>query len=97
VDKALVKKPKYGYNKNWREFMVAVRGFYDGNTVTVKQTIPVKEKCEVIITFLDASPGGVLTMAQKEKKRAALNRFIGLTADNPVSIEEAREERLSKQ
>ncbi|GHU81551.1 hypothetical protein FACS189468_4430 [Spirochaetia bacterium] len=77
--------------------MVAVKGFYDGNTVTVNQTIPVKEKCEVIITFLDAAPHGVLTTAQKEKKRAALNRLIGLTANNPVSIEEVREERLSKQ
>lgn len=77
--------------------MIAVRGFYDGNTVTVNQTIPVKEKCEVIITFLDAAPNRTLTKAQKEKKRAALNRLIGLTSDNPVSIEEAREERLSKQ
>ncbi|MDR0404055.1 MAG: hypothetical protein LBH35_10775 [Treponema sp.] len=32
-----------------------------------------------------------------EKKRAAFNRLIGLTAENPVSLAEARRERLSKQ
>jgi hypothetical protein len=30
------------------------------------------------------------------KRRAAHNRLVGLTADNPISLEEAREERLSK-
>ncbi|GHV93279.1 hypothetical protein AGMMS50268_37820 [Spirochaetia bacterium] len=77
--------------------MVAVKGFYDGNTVTVNQTIPVKEKCEVLITFLNTMPKGAVSKAEKEKKHAAFNRLIGLTADNPVSLEEAREERLSGQ
>jgi hypothetical protein len=77
--------------------MVAIKGFYDGNTVTVNQTIPVKEKCEVIITFLNAAPKEAVSKAEKEKKRTAFNRLIGLTADNPVSLEEAREERLSRQ
>jgi hypothetical protein len=40
--------------------MVAVKGFYDGNTVTVNQTIPVKQQCEVIITFLDTVSQGAL-------------------------------------
>ncbi|GHV28393.1 hypothetical protein AGMMS4952_11910 [Spirochaetia bacterium] len=77
--------------------MVAIKGFYDGNTVTVNQTIPVKEKCEVLITFLNAAPKEAVSKAEKEKKHAAFNRLIGLTADNPVSLEEAREERLSRQ
>ena len=77
--------------------MVAVKGFYDGNTVTVNQTIPVKEKCEVLITFLTTTPKEAVSRTEKEKKRAAFNRLIGLTADNPVSLEEAREERLSRQ
>jgi hypothetical protein len=77
--------------------MVAVKGFYDGNTVTVNQTIPVKERCEVLITFLNAEPKETVSKAEKEKKRAAFNRLIGLTADNPVSLEEARKDRLSRQ
>ena len=77
--------------------MVAVKGFYDGNTVTVNQTIPVKERCEVLITFLNAEPKKTVSKAEKEKKRAAFNRLIGLTADNPVSLEEARKDRLSRQ
>ncbi|GHV78001.1 hypothetical protein AGMMS49942_28220 [Spirochaetia bacterium] len=77
--------------------MVAVKGFYDGNTVTVNQTIPVKEKCEVIITFLNAAPNETVPKAEGGGKLAAFNRLVGLTADNPVSLEEAREERLSKQ
>jgi hypothetical protein len=32
-----------------------------------------------------------------ETRRAAFNRLVGLTAENPVSLEEARMERLSKQ
>ncbi|GHU49401.1 hypothetical protein FACS1894200_07990 [Spirochaetia bacterium] len=77
--------------------MVAVKGFYDGNTVTVNQTIPVKEKCEVLITFLNDTPKEAVSEAEKGKRHAAYNRLIGLTADNPVSLEEARKERLSKQ
>jgi hypothetical protein len=82
------------------EYMLAVKGFYDGNTFTASQTIPIKEKCDVIITFLDNVPkgdSGPVTSKQREKKIAALNRLVGLTADNPVSLEEARQERLSKQ
>jgi hypothetical protein len=32
-----------------------------------------------------------------EKRKSALKRLIGLTKDNPVSIEEARAERLARQ
>jgi hypothetical protein len=32
-----------------------------------------------------------------EKRRAAFNRLIGLTVEYPVSLAEARRERLSKQ
>ncbi|GMO61624.1 MAG: hypothetical protein Ta2G_21300 [Termitinemataceae bacterium] len=34
--------------------MVAVKGFFDGKQVFVRQQIPVQEQCEVIITFLNA-------------------------------------------
>jgi addiction module RelB/DinJ family antitoxin len=38
-----------------------------------------------------------ISEAEKEKRLAFLREFAGLTADNPVSIEEARAERLERQ
>jgi hypothetical protein len=32
--------------------MFAIKGFYDGNTVSVERAMPVTQKCEVIVTFL---------------------------------------------
>jgi hypothetical protein len=32
--------------------MFAIKGFYDGNTVSIERDMPVTQKCEVIITFL---------------------------------------------
>ena len=77
--------------------MLAVKGLYDGNTFLVDQAIPVKEKCDVIITFLDSVPSYKRPQTSKEKRIAAVNRLVGLTADNPVSLEEARQEKLAKQ
>ena len=34
--------------------MFAVKGFYDGNMVVVKEPIPVKEQYEVIVTFVSS-------------------------------------------
>jgi len=34
--------------------MFAVKGVYDGNSVIVDEPIPVKEKYEVIVTFMDS-------------------------------------------
>jgi hypothetical protein len=77
--------------------MLAVKGIYDGNTFLVDQVIPVKEECEVIITFLNSAPSHKRSPINKEKRIAAVNRLVGLTADNPVSLEEARQEKLAKQ
>jgi hypothetical protein len=49
----LVFLPKAIYHLSVGEYMLAVKGVYDGNTFLVDQAIPVTEKCEVIITFLD--------------------------------------------
>jgi hypothetical protein len=43
------------------------------------------------------TPHKPISEAEKEKRLAFLREFAGLTADNPVSIEEARAERLSRQ
>ncbi|GHV78935.1 hypothetical protein AGMMS49944_07260 [Spirochaetia bacterium] len=53
-------------------------------------------KEEQKITMQNTTPKEAVSKAEKEKKHAAFNRLIGLTADNPISLEEAREERLSR-
>jgi hypothetical protein len=35
--------------------MIAVKGFYDGNMISMDGTLPVTRQCEVIITFLDTA------------------------------------------
>jgi hypothetical protein len=90
--------------------MFAIKGIYDGNTFTVDRPVPVAGKHEVIITFLEADrPGGLKSEVKSavpfrrpqdiplDEKLAAYKRLAGLTAQNPVSIEEARTERLSRQ
>jgi DNA-damage-inducible protein J len=42
-------------------------------------------------------PHKPVSEAEKEKRLAFLREFAGLTADNPVSIEEARAERFIRQ
>jgi hypothetical protein len=42
-------------------------------------------------------PHKPVSEAEKEKRLAFLREFAGLTADNPVSIEEARAERFARQ
>ena len=34
--------------------MLAIKGIYDGTTITPLESVPFKEKVEVIITFLDS-------------------------------------------
>jgi hypothetical protein len=35
------------------ENMLKVKGYYDGNTVTLERGISVEQKCEVIVTFFE--------------------------------------------
>jgi hypothetical protein len=42
-------------------------------------------------------PHKSVSEAEKEKRLVFLREFAGLTADNPVSIEEARAERFARQ
>ncbi|GHU15450.1 hypothetical protein FACS189485_21170 [Spirochaetia bacterium] len=90
--------------------MFAIKGIYDGGTFTMDRPMPVAGKHEVIITFLEADRADEITNKIKsdtrfrkpqdiplDEKLAAYKRLVGLTAQNPVSIEEARSERLSRQ
>jgi hypothetical protein len=59
------------------------------------------EKLMTVIAFVENLRNEAAEQTQPsndiEKRRAAFNRLIGLTAENPVSLDEARRERLSKQ
>jgi hypothetical protein len=59
------------------------------------------EKLMTLITFVEnlraETAARTQTSNDTEKRLAAFNRLVGLTAENPVTLEEAREERLSKQ
>jgi len=76
--------------------MFAVKGIYDGNKVFVNEPIPVKERCDVIVTFVSL-PEIDHRKIPVEDKIAALNRLVGIASKNPISLEEARAERLAKQ
>jgi hypothetical protein len=36
--------------------MLALKGMYDGNTVTLERNLPITHECEVIVTFLENRP-----------------------------------------
>jgi hypothetical protein len=82
---------------------------YEFNSVVKNNVIPIPEQYRnkisspVTVILLtkhgDMPPEVSATERQSrtEKRLAALDRLIGLTKDNPVSLEEARAERLSRQ
>jgi hypothetical protein len=74
--------------------MFAVKGFYDGETIKVKEMIPVKEKYDVIITFLNP----VFREAKvKQDKKRILDSLVGIAAHNTMTLDEIKTERLAKQ
>jgi len=76
--------------------MFAVKGVYDGNRVFVSESIPVKERCDVIVTFVSLPEIDRKKIPVRDKV-AALNRLVGIASKNPISLEEARAERLARQ
>ena len=76
--------------------MLAVKGIYDGKNVFVKEPVPFTKECDVIVTFITL-PEPSSKKNSVENKIAALNRLVGIAAKNPVSLEEARTERLARQ
>jgi len=76
--------------------MFAVKGIYDGSKVLVNEPIPVRERCEVIVTFVSL-PEIDRKEISVEDRVAALNRLVGIASKNPISLEEARAERLARQ
>jgi len=86
--------------------MHTVRGIFDGQNVMVIDPIPVRRKCDVVITFLEYS-----VAPQKEfkdikpedfsasEKMSALRSLVGIVhSETPMLAEEiAKAERLAKQ
>jgi hypothetical protein len=74
--------------------MFAVKGFYDGETIKVKELIPVKEKYDVIITFLNP----VFREAKvKQDKKRILDSLVGIATHNKMTLDEIKTARLAKQ
>jgi hypothetical protein len=64
--------------------MYAIKGIYDGQFA---DPVPVKEKYDVLITFLKPIDLSVQPEIKSEEKLAALNRLVGITANNPVTFD----------
>jgi hypothetical protein len=86
--------------------MFAVKGIYDGKTVYIKDSVPIRKRCDVVVTFLETetqeTPKAESIFRDpkdisREEKLAALNSIVGIIKDNTMTIEEAREERLARQ
>jgi hypothetical protein len=77
--------------------MYAIKGIYDGQKVKFDDPVPVKEKYDVLITFLKPIDLSAQPKTKSKEKLAALNRLVGITANNPVTKAAARTQRLKKQ
>jgi len=85
--------------------MYAVKGIFDGKKVMAIDPIPVQNKCDVVITFLEYS----ITHEEIQnitpenftikEKMSALENLVGIVhSENPNLAEKlAKEERLSRQ
>ena len=56
--------------------MFAVKGVYDGNSVIVDEPIPVKERYEVIVTFIDSISYEENTKYNNNDRKKALDFLI---------------------
>ncbi len=58
--------------------MFAVKGFYDGNSVVVEEPIPVKERYNVIVTFVSS----IINEKGKRNYYEKLQEFNGSIKDD---------------
>jgi hypothetical protein len=80
--------------------LLTFQGYFEQGRIIPTAQIQVPEHKKLTITVSDEVDATVIKTKPKssiEKKRAAFYRLVGLTADNPVTLEEARDARLSKQ
>lgn len=76
--------------------MFAVQGIYADGAVTINEPVPFNKNYDVVITFIKPT-GYTLKSTTREKKMAALNRITGILPEDTMTLEDAREERLSRQ
>ena len=74
--------------------MFAVQGIYANGAVTINEPIPVDEKYDVIVTFIKPMEQADKN-TNRERKIAALSRITGVISNSVMTLEDAREERLS--
>jgi hypothetical protein len=86
--------------------MYAVKGIFDGKTVTATDPIPMQCKCDVVITFLDYPVNrkreikNIMPKSFSVKERMSiLENLVGIVHhENPDDAEKiAKEERLARQ
>ncbi|GHV76379.1 hypothetical protein AGMMS49942_12000 [Spirochaetia bacterium] len=63
-------------------------------TIDVPREVPAGP---VILTFTQAVAKEPLPSPSVEERIAALNHLVGIAANNPMTLEEIRDERLSRQ
>jgi hypothetical protein len=85
--------------------MYTVMGIFDGQKVMTIDPIPVRNKCDVVITFLeysDVSQKEITTITPESfsisERVSALESLVGIVhSENPMFAEDyAKEERLAK-
>ena len=86
--------------------MYAVKGIFDGERVMTIDPIPVQNRCDVVITFLDYSvihkkefQNITPESFSAEERMSALENLVGIAhSENPSFAEKlAKEERLARQ
>jgi len=86
--------------------MLTVQGVYEKGTVLIKESVPDFERCEVFVTFLPIS----YEIKQNDKfllsepkqnsikeKNKAIDSLLGICEGNTMSIDDIKQERLSRQ
>jgi hypothetical protein len=76
--------------------MFAVQGIYADGRVTINESVPVNKEYDVVVTFIKPIEQTQKNIS-RERKIAALNRITGILSGSAMALEEAREERLSRQ
>ena len=86
--------------------MYTVKGIFDGQKVMTIDPIPVRSKCDVVITFLEYSGASQKEVAaitpesfSVSERMSALESLVGIArSENPMFAEDyAKEERLARQ
>jgi len=86
--------------------MFAVQGIYTDGAVTINEYVPINKNYDVIVTFIKPQEQSEKISAEiiseeinsvREKKIAALARITGVLSNCPMTLEEAKTERLSRQ